>query len=142
MADDIGGVWRTVGGRRIFIKDGQDLASAMKESGKFKENTDKDDEIQDQNERLTTKGGFLNYTEEDEEIVIDLIEVTDRKKGIGTKLIEKMKEISKQKNKPLTLFAYTQDEKAITQEALEQFYEKLGFEEELRDSGGVFYKYE
>ena len=29
------GVWRTVGGRRIFIKDGQDLASAMKESGKF-----------------------------------------------------------------------------------------------------------
>ncbi len=34
--DDIGGVWRTVGGRHIFIKDGQDLASAMKESGKFK----------------------------------------------------------------------------------------------------------
>ena len=33
---DIGGVWRTVGGRRIFIKEGQDLASAMKESGKFK----------------------------------------------------------------------------------------------------------
>lgn len=29
------GVWRTVGGRRIFIKDGQDLATAMKESGKF-----------------------------------------------------------------------------------------------------------
>lgn len=29
------GVWRTVGGRRIFIKNGQDLASAMKESGKF-----------------------------------------------------------------------------------------------------------
>ena len=37
MADDIGGVWRTVGGRRIFIKDGQDLASAMKESGKFEQ---------------------------------------------------------------------------------------------------------
>lgn len=34
--DDIKGVWRTVGGRRIFIKDGQDLATAMKESGKFK----------------------------------------------------------------------------------------------------------
>ena len=29
------GVWRTVGGRRIFIKDGQDLPSAMIESGKF-----------------------------------------------------------------------------------------------------------
>ena len=35
MSNDIGGVWRTVGGRRIFIKDGQDLAQAMKESGKF-----------------------------------------------------------------------------------------------------------
>jgi len=33
--DSAGGVWRTVGGRRIFIKDGQDLASAMKASGKF-----------------------------------------------------------------------------------------------------------
>lgn len=32
------GVWRTVGGRRVFIKEGQDLASAMKESGKFKSN--------------------------------------------------------------------------------------------------------
>lgn len=37
--DDIGGVWRTIGGRRVFIKDGQDLASAMKESGKFKRAT-------------------------------------------------------------------------------------------------------
>lgn len=38
--DDIGGVWRTIGGRRVFIKNGQDLKSAMKESGKF----DHDDE--------------------------------------------------------------------------------------------------
>lgn len=30
------GVWKTIGGRRVFIKEGQDLASAMKESGKFK----------------------------------------------------------------------------------------------------------
>lgn len=36
--DDIGGIWRTVGGRRIFIKKGQDLATAMKESGKFSRN--------------------------------------------------------------------------------------------------------
>lgn len=34
--DDIGGVWRTIGGRRVFIKTGQSLSSAMKESGKFK----------------------------------------------------------------------------------------------------------
>lgn len=29
------GVWRTVGGRRIFIVDGEDLSTSMKNSGKF-----------------------------------------------------------------------------------------------------------
>jgi hypothetical protein len=29
------GVWRTVGGRRIFIANGEDLATAMRNSGKF-----------------------------------------------------------------------------------------------------------
>lgn len=35
VMDKINGVWRTVGGRRIFIKDGQDLVTAIRESGKF-----------------------------------------------------------------------------------------------------------
>ena len=43
--NDIGGVWRTIGGRRVFIKDGQDLASAMRESGKFKSNEKAKDSI-------------------------------------------------------------------------------------------------
>lgn len=34
MADE-GGVWRTISGRRVFIKDGQSLTDAMRESGKF-----------------------------------------------------------------------------------------------------------
>ena len=34
MANE-GGIWRTVGGRRIFIRGGQSLNEAMKESGKF-----------------------------------------------------------------------------------------------------------
>ncbi len=34
--DFTNGVWRTVGGRRIFIRDGQSLSDAMKSSGKFK----------------------------------------------------------------------------------------------------------
>jgi len=29
------GIWRTIGGRRVFIRKGQDLKTAMKESGKF-----------------------------------------------------------------------------------------------------------
>lgn len=34
--EELDGVWRTIGGRRVFIRKGQDLSSAMKESGKFK----------------------------------------------------------------------------------------------------------
>lgn len=34
------GVWRTVRGRRIFIKDGQSLTDAMRESGKFNNNNE------------------------------------------------------------------------------------------------------
>lgn len=40
--EDIGGVWRTVGGRRIFIKDGEDLETAMKNSGKFGKKKDEE----------------------------------------------------------------------------------------------------
>lgn len=36
MADE-GGVWRTISGRRVFIKDGQNLTDALRESGKFSE---------------------------------------------------------------------------------------------------------
>lgn len=45
MADNLDGIWRTVGGRRIFIKSGQDLATAMKESGKFT-NSEKQKKLQ------------------------------------------------------------------------------------------------
>lgn len=33
--DNIDGIWRTVGGRKIFIKNGQSLSDAMIKSGKF-----------------------------------------------------------------------------------------------------------
>ena len=39
MADFSNGVWRTVAGRHIFIRNGQSLSSAMKKSGKFKNAT-------------------------------------------------------------------------------------------------------
>ena len=34
------GVWRTIGGRKVFIRNGQSLSDAMKESGKFKKVSD------------------------------------------------------------------------------------------------------
>ena len=62
--DDSDGVWRTVGGRRIFIKHGQDLASAMKESGKFKKKQIKDAEIDKVDNPYATnnKGGIDDNT--------------------------------------------------------------------------------
>lgn len=57
------GVWRTVGGRRIFIKDGQDLVSAMKESGKFSKNQVEDNkDYNNLNEELNeTDKKVLDY---------------------------------------------------------------------------------
>ena len=61
------GIFRTVGGRRIFIKDGQDLASAMKESGKFKNKTDeqikKVEKLENKKDELENKINNLNYEE-------------------------------------------------------------------------------
>ena len=48
------GVWRTIGGRRIFIKTGQNLSSAMKESGKFKiKNKKKETKTNSKNQIIT-----------------------------------------------------------------------------------------
>lgn len=65
------GVCRTVGGRRIFIKDGQDLASAMKESGKFskKQIEDKKDETPSV---LNNRKNLVEYVKQ--QIDIDLEE--------------------------------------------------------------------
>ena len=40
MADE-DGVWRTISGRKVFIKDGQSVSDAMKSSGKFNIKTKK-----------------------------------------------------------------------------------------------------
>ena len=42
--DDGDGVWRTVGGKHIFIRTGESLSSAMKRSGKFKNAKKKNEE--------------------------------------------------------------------------------------------------
>lgn len=70
---DLGGVWRTVGGRRIFIKDGEDLATAMKNSGKFgkkKENNknNREEKIKKLEEELEETKGFLAKAKIKEEI--------------------------------------------------------------------------
>lgn len=70
--DDIGGVWRTIGGRRVFIKDGQDLASAMKESGKFP--NQKSRENSKEVEPLDTFEKQLDYIVKNQDKLNDIVE--------------------------------------------------------------------
>lgn len=57
MANDIGGVWRTIGGRRVFIKDGQSVFKAMQESGKYKH--------LENDLKLNDKDYFYHYTKKE-----------------------------------------------------------------------------
>jgi hypothetical protein len=89
--EDLGGVWRTVGGRRIFIKDGQDLYEAMNDSGKFtnlkKTNSQRakgysgkvrtmDEYIDDHNKKIEEESEYLNKRRKEIEF--------EQKKGIYT----------------------------------------------------------
>ncbi len=91
-----GGVWRTIGGRRVFIKDGQDLATAMKESGKFPNK--KNREIKKLKEQLKNAKGFL------EQAKIQL-EITALEKGF-----ESYKEYETQKKEQLLKKSILKDE--------------------------------
>lgn len=59
------GVWRTIGGRRVFIKNGQDLSTAMKESGKFAKNKKAKNEVkEEQGKMYKSKLNFLKSKED------------------------------------------------------------------------------
>lgn len=91
-----GGVWRTIGGRRVFIKDGQDLASAMKESGKFPNKRNR--EIKKLKEQLKNAKGFLEHAK------IQL-EITALEKGFDS-----YKEYETQKKEQLLKKSILKDE--------------------------------
>ena len=77
--NDIGGIWRTVGGRRIFIKEGQDLATAMRESGKF---NSKQINSAKKIDELFKKKRCLEQKQAELEIKEDLVKPSENKKEI------------------------------------------------------------
>ena len=58
------GVWRTIKGRRVFIREGEGLASAMKRSGKF-DNLKREDIVKAKNEIELNKVYNKNYDDLD-----------------------------------------------------------------------------
>ena len=94
---DLSGVWRTVGGRRIFIKDGEDLATAMKNSGKFKEKeTIKLQEYAKKEDELNSKLDGLEYDELNE--IFNKTTDPDMRGIIMNKMQEKTKSTKKKKS--------------------------------------------
>ena len=92
---DLGGVWRTVGGRRIFIKDGEDLATAMKNSGKFNNEKTKEEKaeesvlIKQKRDEITkkiAKGGLSQ--EEYKKLKEEKDKLTEKKKQLDKDLTE------------------------------------------------------
>jgi hypothetical protein len=67
---DAGGVWRTVGGRRIFIKDGEDLTTAMKNSGKFKNLKDEENKTTEYETMMRYKDEFVDYIQLENNTII------------------------------------------------------------------------
>lgn len=100
--------------------------------------------VSDTSWKIENENGFINYSIDDlneDEMVIDLIQVKDKRKGTGTELVKKVIQEAKSKDKTLTLFAYPQDD-SIELSDLIGFYEKLGFEVDYDTGDGAFMKYE
>lgn len=127
---DLGGVWRTVGGRRIFIKDGEDLATAMKNSGKFRKNETNENVIDKNTEYFSekimkqNKESAIVFDDDGEEIFFK--DGEEHKVEFRGKELEKLKNMNFTHNHPTTsdydstfskqdlIFAYDNDLKSIT----------------------------
>ena len=95
------GVWRTVGGRRIFIKDGQDLASAMKESGKFSKKENKNSETKAK--EYKTLEEQIEYVKQDEEKLLKAIDESSNSEEAGKRICEVLQERQGFNEKPKLL---------------------------------------
>lgn len=107
--DDVGGIWRTIGGRRVFIKTGQDLASAMRESGKFKNNFKKskigdkrdkkyDDYLDKYKDKSEGELRRIIYESNDEVEKMSAKKLLDNMKDEDKNIAKAMKESEKFKN--------------------------------------------
>ncbi len=54
--NDSDGVWRTISGRRVFIRNGQSISSAMKASGKFKSKKNESTKNKTKMQEMAVKG--------------------------------------------------------------------------------------
>lgn len=85
--------------------------------------------------KIENENGYLIYTVDESEIIIDNIKVYQQRKGTGRKMIDELKSIARAMGLPIALYSYPQDD-TITQDELNQFYYSLGFELSADDVDG------
>ena len=99
------GVWRTVSGRRIFIKEGQSLSSAMKESGKFKGIAKKSKgnydnlqqyEVYERADKLANSKDVDYETKDKINKLLNRIDNANRRSGNAQKPTEELRELLKE----------------------------------------------
>jgi hypothetical protein len=83
-------------------------------------------QIKNNNMKIIDNNGFLKYTIDENEIIIDIIKVYVQRKSTGKKMINQIKELSRELNMPITLYAEPQDD-TINDDELREFYFSLGF---------------
>jgi hypothetical protein len=88
--------------------------------------------------KIEDSNGYLSYTINEDEITLDMIKSYDKRKGTATKLIEKLKDLSRENKLPIGLYAEPQDF-SISDDDLIEFYYKNGFELDPDDSDGKLF---
>jgi hypothetical protein len=88
--------------------------------------------------KIEDSNGYLSYTIDEDEITLDMIKSYDKRKGTASKLIQKLKDLSREKKLPIGLYAEPQDF-SISDDDLIEFYYKNGFELDPDDSDGKLF---
>lgn len=89
--------------------------------------------------RFELKNGYAVVSVDDmneDELVLDIVEVKEKRQGTGTELVNMVIEYAREQGKTLTLCAYPQDD-SIELEDLVSFYEELGFGVDYDDGAEV-----
>ncbi|AKG07142.1 hypothetical protein AAX06_01960 [Moraxella bovoculi] len=85
--------------------------------------------------KIELSGGYICYSIEEDEVTIDMVEVTTKRQGIGSQLIDMVKDVAREVGLPIGLYAYPQDD-SISQEDLIEFYFSNDFEYDPDDVDG------
>jgi hypothetical protein len=89
---------------------------------------------------IEDENGYLKYTIEGDELIIDNIKVYKQRLGTGKKLLKQIKDFARKNDLIVMLYAYPQDE-TITDDELKEFYISQGFELHPDDADGRLFTY-